>query len=121
MNNWQKAEGDREGEGEIWNPDKGDQIQGFLKDVEHDVGQYNSTMYFIETEDGLMKVWGCAVLDTRMKNVKMEHEVNITYQGRKKSQKTGRPYKSYEVFHRPPLGKTRQAQDGPPPLTDDDI
>jgi hypothetical protein len=55
-----------------------------------------SAKYFIETSTGMMMVWGSAVLDDKMKLVKIGKPVRITYKGAKKNAK-GRDFKVFSV------------------------
>jgi len=67
---------------ELWTYEKeGDSIEGVLVGKEDNVGANNSWMYNIETPDGVINVWGSAVLDARMKFVKIGQKVFITYKG----------------------------------------
>jgi len=78
----------------------GDEITGIYKDKKEDVGPNNVIIYEIETDEGLIAVWGSSVLDTRMKNIENGTMVKIVYLGEKKSQKTKRVYRDYEVYMR---------------------
>ncbi len=65
-----------------WKPkEDGDFIEGILKDKQSNVGANNSMLYSLETSDGLVGVWGSAILDPRMVGVYNEEKVKITYKG----------------------------------------
>lgn len=67
---------------EIWKPERdGDFIEGVLVNKEPEVGENKSWMYHIETPNGVQSVWGSAVLDSRMKFVKVGQKVFITFKG----------------------------------------
>ena len=81
----------------IWkHENEGDSIFGVLINTEpKDEANDLSAKYYIETVTGMMMVWGSAVLDDRMKLVKIGTPVRITYKGKKQNAK-GRDFK---VFH----------------------
>jgi hypothetical protein len=65
-----------------WKPkEEGDFIEGILKDKQENVGVNNSMLYSFETSDGLVVVWGSAVLDSRMVGASVGEKVKITYKG----------------------------------------
>lgn len=68
---------------ELWAYEKdGDSIEGVLVAKESEVGENKSWMYNIETSEGQVKnVWGSAVLDSRMKFIKIGDKIKITYKG----------------------------------------
>ncbi len=78
-------------------------VIGILKDVKHNVGPNESTIYDLETKEGVVGVWGSTILDTRLKNTSVGDEIKIVYNGYKKSEKTGRDYKDYTVYKRTPV------------------
>ena len=82
----------------IWKyENEGDSIFGVLINTEpKDEANELSAKYYIETVTGMMMVWGSAVLDDRMKLVKIGTPVRITYNGTKKNAK-GRDFKVFTV------------------------
>ena len=67
---------------EDWKPEKEeDFIEGFLVNIQKDIGENKSMLYNIETPIGVKNVWGSAVLDTRMAFVKVGNKIKITYKG----------------------------------------
>ena len=60
---------------------EGDFIEGILVGKEDEVGENKSWMYDIETPEGVKNVWGSAILDSRMKFVKIGNKLKITYKG----------------------------------------
>jgi len=75
-------------------------VEGVFIDKKEDVGPNHSNVYTFEREDGsLIDVWGSGVLDTRFKNLKPGMEVRVVYLGKTKSEKTGRTYHNFDVFH----------------------
>jgi len=75
-------------------------IEGVFIEKKEDIGPNHSNVYTFEREDGsLIDVWGSGVLDTRFKNLKPGMEVRVVYLGKTKSEKTGRSYHNFDVFH----------------------
>lgn len=68
---------------EMWEyKDEEDFIEGALISSESNVGVNDSMLYSIEISEGVIKnVWGSAILDSRMKLVKVGEKVKITYKG----------------------------------------
>ncbi len=65
-----------------WKPkEDGDFIEGILKDKRENVGANNSMLYSLQTKEGLVGVWGSAILDSRMIGVDVEDQIKITYKG----------------------------------------
>lgn len=76
----------------------------FVEKREH-IGPNDSNLYMFENEKDhkLWGVWGSAVLDTRFKNLKVGEEVKIEYKGKTKSEKTGRSFHDFDVWHAKPV------------------
>ena len=85
----------------LWQYQKpGDELIGYLKRVEHNIGPNGSRMYTFSTDDGKqVKVWGNTLLDTRFDYISVGEKVKIVYLGKKKSPKTGREYHDFKVYH----------------------
>ena len=68
----------------MWKPEKeGDNIIGILVNKEpKDEESGLSARYYLENQEGMFFVWGCAVLDDRMQYVKAGEKVRITYEGK---------------------------------------
>lgn len=83
MDKWKKIEPG------VWRPaNKGDCIVGVLIKQEPKNENANlSAKYYVENEEGTWLVWGCAVIDDRMKYVKIGSKVRITYEGKTKNKK----------------------------------
>ena len=65
-----------------WKPEKEeDFIEGILVNSQKDIGVNKSMLYSIETQDGVINVWGAAILDSRMGLVKVGDQIRITYKG----------------------------------------
>jgi hypothetical protein len=70
---------------ELWAPESvGDHVVGFRARTRFEVGPNKSTMYELETRDGLRSVWGATVLDNKMENVPEGSLVRIEFLGEKR-------------------------------------
>jgi hypothetical protein len=73
----------KEIETKVWKAEnEGDQIEGVLIGKEaktEDVG----AKYTIENKEGAFLVWGSAILDDKMQQVKVGDELRITFDGQK--------------------------------------
>lgn len=78
---------------ELWEPEKGDSIEGVYKGSQHNVGKNKSTVYNIEVNGELKSFWGSTVLDRKMMAVKEGDTMRATYDG--KDEEKG--YKKYTV------------------------
>jgi len=78
-------------------------LQGVLKAVKRNVGANNSNIYEVEVAGKLVSFWGSTVLDPRLEQVSVGDELRIKYLGKKKSEKTGRTFKDFEVANRKPV------------------
>lgn len=107
MSNWQKINPldvpiwNTKNEDKTFSLKERDELVGFYKGVEVDIGPNESNLYTFKQENGeLIKVWGSSILDTRFKNLEVNEEVKIVYLGTVKSEKSKRNYHNYEVYHR---------------------
>lgn len=81
-----------------WKPkNDGDFIEGVLVRVQPDVGVNDSMLYSIETPEGVVSVWGSAILDSRMGLVKVGEKVKITYKGLGEAKSGKNPPKIFKV------------------------
>ena len=82
----------------VWKPEKeSDQITGVLVSKEpKDEITGLSARYYLETKAGMFFVWGTAVLDDRMKYVKIGQKVRITFGG-KTTNKRGQTVNLFKV------------------------
>jgi len=97
MSDWKRVE-----MSPAWDYETQKEIEGVLIERKEKVGPNNSNMYMLELADqSIMGVWGTSVLDVRLGNLKVGEEVRIVYLGKTKSEKTGRSYHNFDVFHRP--------------------
>lgn len=94
---WNKKEEDG-----TFSLDEGDMLVGAFLGVREHVGPNDANLYEFEKLDkSTISVWGSSILDARFKNLKVGEEVKVVYLGKLKSEKTGRQYHNYEVFHKP--------------------
>lgn len=82
----------------VWKPEKeNEQITGVLVSKEpKDEITGLSARYYLETKAGMFFVWGTAVLDDRMKYVKIGQKVRITFGG-KTTNKRGQTVNLFKV------------------------
>lgn len=128
MSEWKKA-----GEApSTWDPSKDENgalllepiagkstLEGILVERKDNIGQYNSSVVVIETEEGIKKsVWLDKVLAERFENIKIGEEVKIEFKGRKKLKAAEKKhpsaldkktdyYKIWDVYSREPEGGVR--------------
>ena len=83
MDKWKKIEPG------VWKPEsEGENIVGVLiKKEPRDEKANLSAKYYIENENGTWLVWGCAVIDDRMKHVEIGSKVRITFEGKTKNKR----------------------------------
>jgi len=82
----------------VWKPEKeSEQITGVLvsKEPKDEISGL-SARYYLETKAGMFFVWGTAVLDDRMKYVKIGQKVRITFEG-KTTNKRGQTVNLFKV------------------------
>lgn len=84
---------------EIWNHEKdGDFVEGILVLKEDEIGENKSWMYSIKTSKGEVKnVWGSAILDSRMKLIKVGDKIKITFKGFGEGKSGRNPPKIFKV------------------------
>lgn len=93
---WLSADDEKlqDNDGEFWNPEKGDELQGIVKVVK--IGSYDK--YFMIIEDDAGDVWittQCAGLDYQIKklDIQPEDEVYLIYNGRRDDENHSHDYK----------------------------
>jgi len=98
---------------EAWDFEKNPEFNGVFIEKQTNVGKNNSSLYVFEADNNQRYgVWGSSVLDTRLKNLVPGEEVFIFYLGKEQSEKTGRTYKNFKVFHRAIAGRQSTAETG---------
>lgn len=86
-----------------WDFKEEKELVGYYVGVETEVGENKSNLYTFRKENGeTIAVWGNTVLDIRFRNLIKDEEVKIVYKGKEKSEKTGREFHNFDVFHRKP-------------------
>lgn len=81
-----------------WIPEnKDDEISGKLIRIDEKVGENESMMYTIETEESVRGIWGSTVLDEKMKIFQVGDYVKIVFLGRKEGNKK-ESYKDWDCF-----------------------
>ena len=83
MDNWKPIEPN------VWKPQtQGQCIIGVLVNKEpKDENTGLSAKYQLENEEGMLLIWGGAILDDRMQYVKIGSKVRITYDGKTKNKR----------------------------------
>ncbi len=96
----------------VWKPENaGDEIVGVLVNVEPADDAANiGARYYLENTQGRFFIWGTAVLDDRMKYVKIGQLVKIVFQG-KVNNKRGQTVNMFKVY-------TGKSSDAPAPAED---
>ena len=85
--------------GETW--DRQAPITGKLVGVKTNIGPNESNLYSLQTDKGVVGVWGSTVLDTKFAGIQNGSMVKIEPMGKQKSEKTGRTYQDFRVFVKP--------------------
>ncbi|MBA7490722.1 hypothetical protein ES702_01265 [subsurface metagenome] len=81
-----------------WTYDKeGDFIEGFLVQIQKEIGPNKSKLYSIETPEGVKNVWGATLLDSRMALTKVGDKIKITYKGLAEASQGKNPAKIFKV------------------------
>jgi len=97
-------------EPDVWkfeNPD--DTFEGVLVEKRSDIGGYGSNAYMVENENGQFIVWGCAVLDDRMKFVQPGDQIKIVFKGVQKN-KRGQDTKMFDVYKKKETSNIKEEQ-----------
>ena len=98
MSDWKKIETTP-----TWNyqeEGKDAEFVGVYRGKQEGVGPNESTLYDFVTKDGVVSIWGNSLLDSRFKNLEDKEEVKVVYLGKERSEKTGRTYHNFDVYHR---------------------
>ena len=81
---------------DFWTPEnKDDSISGIYLSNQEKVGENESMVYNLETENGIKSIWGSTVLDTKMKLLKFGDDIKIIYLGETKGK--SRTYKDFKI------------------------
>ena len=75
----------------------GQKVEGVLKKVEEDVGQYGSRAYYLRNGNKTQIVYGTTVLDRLMNLIDVEDEIVIKFVKTEESAKGKNPTKIFEV------------------------
>jgi len=118
---WEEIQPKEQEDSVVWEPKEGDEIIGTLKDIRNNVGPNKSTLYTLLTDDGAIKVWGSAVLDSRLEGVELGTNIKILFKGVKKSEGSNRHYKDFGVYMDTSGPKTSSRPQNSPSGASDDI
>jgi hypothetical protein len=83
---------------ELWDPQESPVIVGFRSGTRYEVGPHKSTMYELDTREGLRSVWGTRVLDNKMEHVPAGALVRIEQLG--EHQGAENTYMDYSVKYK---------------------
>ena len=87
----------KEVETKVWKHEKeGDQIEGVLVAKTPKEGEM-SARYKVDTKDGIMLVWGSAILDDRLETVEVGQKVRITFKEKKPIEGTKKTLNIFKV------------------------
>ena len=97
-----KNEEEEKEQTKMWEPAAiGESIQGYYIDKEENVGQFNSNLYTIKTDEKEeIKFWGSTVLDNLIEKVPLSSEVKIIFQGKQPSKNGKTFWKDYKVLYK---------------------
>jgi hypothetical protein len=103
----------------MWDFNTNPVFEGVFVEKRENVGENGSNIYVCESSEDNNRygIWGSAILDTRLSNIKAGEEVGIAYIGIKKG-KSGRNYKDFRVFH---SGAEEANQENTDEVNTDDI
>lgn len=101
MTDWIKVEGVSSEGSELWNYLEDKELVGIYKSKKENVGPNKSNMYFVEDKKGNLKsFWGTTLLDDRFSTIATGEEVKLVYLGKSTSEKSGRSYHNFDIYHR---------------------
>jgi len=87
---------------EVHDFQKDDTLIGVYVARQENVGPNESTLYQIKKDSGeKVGVWGNSVLNDRFNMIQIGEKVKVIYTGKETSEKTGRQYHNYQVYHKP--------------------
>jgi len=120
MDNTEKWTKVSEATGEAWNWENG-AVQGVYLEKRENIGENESNMYMLkDAKRAIIGVWGTTVVDAKMQAVEVGNEVRITPLGEKKSEKSGRTYKDYDVEYRETPFKNVDDKEEPPVVSQEE-
>ena len=85
---------------EDWDFEKKKELIGVFKAKRENVGENESTIYYVENKDGIFSFWEKTMIKVLFKNIEIGEEVKIVFLGMRTPKKGGKPYFNYEVSHR---------------------
>lgn len=99
MSDWVKIDSNQN---DTWDYTQDKEIEGTYVSKQENVGPNNSNMYNIIKPDGTtVGVWGNTMLNDKFQKIKAGEEIKIVYLGMAQSEKTGRQYHNFEIYHKP--------------------
>jgi len=115
---WKKVEGSSN----VWKPEKeNEEITGtYTKKVQEDGNWGLKNKYTIVTDEGEKVIYGTTGLDELFNSVDLGEEVLIIYKGESPSKPPKKPFKLFEMYHKP-TAKSLEMKDDPEARTTIDI
>jgi hypothetical protein len=80
----------------------GQTVEGIFMKCRKDVGTYGSSVYMINTSEGLVSVWGGCQLDEAFESIQEGATVKIVFQGKVPIEGTKKTINNYDVYQIPP-------------------
>jgi hypothetical protein len=100
---WTEITGNPEGSAEIWDYTTQKVLEGIYEGMSTNIGPNNSTLYHVKTNKGKVSFWNTSLLNDRMQHVEIGNKIKLEYEGKVKSEKSGRSYHSFKVFTAKPV------------------
>jgi len=89
----------------VWSPEQGEELIGVFLEVESPEEAHGKLYHFDVKDKGLVSVWGCAMLDSKMSQVKKAEVVKLSYHGKIRNSK-GQLMHDYSVYRQKQESKT---------------
>ena len=80
--------------------DKTSEVTGYYLGSEEEVGKNGSTVYRIETENGIVAIWDTTQLHRLMESIKKDDFIKITYIGEEPTKNPEFKFKRFTVSKR---------------------
>lgn len=113
--------GDFEEVGGFWDDmyffeNEGDSLTGlFLRSVDN-VGPNDSTVHVFKVNNIPIGIWGTVLLDNRMEGIESGDIIRVIYNGMLVNEKTGRSYRSFNVYKKKSSKPSNSVNPGDIPL-----
>jgi len=78
--------------------EEGDELEGVLIKIQHDVGPQKSMLYTLEVKEKPLSIWGCTILDQRMVGIKIGDKIKVVFKGLGQAQTGKNAPKIFQVL-----------------------